>query len=66
MAKKKKGRRKWIIGGLVAIIGLIALSAYFRNASQPKGVEIEKGEADIRTIRESVSASPFSISTPLG
>lgn len=54
---KKKNNRKWIILGLILIIGALAATAYFQNASKPKGIEVEVSTSEIRTIRESVSAS---------
>ncbi len=56
MAKKKK-RRKWLIIGLVVILGLIAAAMYFKNASAPKGIEVEVAKTETRSIKESVSAS---------
>lgn len=57
MAKKKNSRRKWIILGLLLILGLIAASVYYRNSSAPKGIEVDVATAESISIKESVSAS---------
>ncbi len=57
MAKKKNSRRKWIILGLLLILGLIAASVYYKNSSAPKGLEVEVATAESLSIKESVSAS---------
>ena len=57
MATKKKKSRKWLIIGLLLILAAIAAAMYFKNASAPKGLEVEVSESETKSIRESVSAS---------
>ena len=58
MAKKKnKGRRKWIILGLLLLLGILAVSAYMRSQSKDKGLEVEVDASEKRNIKETVSAS---------
>ncbi len=58
MAKKKKGKnRKWLILGLLLVLAAIFAAMYFKNASAPKGIEVEVATSDTKSLRESVSAS---------
>lgn len=54
---KKKSNRKWIILGLILIILALAAGAYYKSKSAPKGLEVDLAESEIKTIKESVSAS---------
>lgn len=55
--KKKKKSNKWLIIGLVAIIGAMIVAAIFKGKSKPKGIEITTEKVEKRTIKETVSAS---------
>lgn len=57
MAKKTNKRRKWLLILLVAAVLAIAAAIYFKNKSAPKGEEVETAMTELRTIRETVSAS---------
>ncbi len=58
MAKKKKsGRRKWLILILLLIIAAIAAYVFYKKQTAPKGEEVETASTEIRTIKETVSAS---------
>lgn len=54
---KKKKSNKWLIIGLVAIIGAMIVAAIFKGKSKPKGIEITTEKVEKRTIKETVSAS---------
>ena len=55
--KKKKKSNKWLIIGLIAIIGVMITAAVFKGKSKPKGIEITVEKVEKRTIKETVSAS---------
>jgi HlyD family secretion protein len=55
--KKKKKSNKWLIIGLIAIIGVMIAVAIFKGKSKPKGIEITAEKVEKRTIKETVSAS---------
>jgi len=55
MADKKKRNR--IIIGLVVLLVILAAFALYQGSKKPKGTEVTLAEAEIRTIRETVSAS---------
>lgn len=55
--KKKSGRRKWLIITLLLIIAAIAAYVFYKNKTAPKGEEVETAKTEIRTIKETVSAS---------
>ncbi len=55
MAEKKKN--KWLIIGLIALLVLVIVAAYFKAKSRPKGTEVEMAEVAKRSINETVSAS---------
>ncbi len=55
--KKKKKSNKWLIIGLIAIIGVMIAAAIFKGKSKPKGIEITAEKVEKRTIKETVSAS---------
>ncbi len=55
MSDKKKRNR--IIIGLVSVLVILASVALYRGSKKPKGTEVTLAEAEIRTIRETVSAS---------
>lgn len=57
MADKKKKRKNWVIWGLLGVLLLMIVGAYFKGKSRPKGKEVEMGVAEERTINETVSAS---------
>ena len=54
---KKKSNRKWIIIGLILVLGLLAALAYFRSQKGPDGIEVEVAKTENRSIKETVSAS---------
>ena len=54
---RKKSNRKWIIIGLIATIGVLAAAAYMKTQNQDDSIEIETSKSEMRTIRETVSAS---------
>ena len=55
--KKKSGRRKWIILGLLlALVAIVAFVGY-KNSSAPEGEEVDIAQTAERTIKETVSAS---------
>ncbi len=56
MAQKKKSR-KWLILGLLLLIGILGVAAYFKAKSKPKGTEVTVEEVEKRSILETVSAS---------
>jgi HlyD family secretion protein len=55
--KKKKKSNKWLIIGLIAVIGAMVAAAIFKGKSKPKGIEITVEKVEKRTIKETVSAS---------
>ncbi len=55
--KNKKKSNKWLIIGLVLIIGAMIAAAIFKGKSKPKGIEITTEKVEKRTIKETVSAS---------
>jgi len=55
MAKSRT--RTWILLGLLAIIAGIAAYAFYKKSTEPKGVGVDLGKAQLRTIDEQVSAS---------
>lgn len=55
--KKKKKSNKWLIIGLIVIIGAMIGFAVFKGKSRPKGLEITVKKVEKRTIKETVSAS---------
>ncbi len=55
MSKKKK--RNWLVYGLIALIVLLLVFAYFKAKSKPKGEAVEIEKVSTRTILETVSAS---------
>ena len=55
--KKKSNKRKWILAGLLALVGAIIAIVYFRGQNAPKGEEVEVDIVQKRTIEEAVSAS---------
>jgi len=57
MEKKKKKSNKWLIIGLIAIIGMMIAAAVFKGNSKPKGTEVTVEKVERRTINETVSAS---------
>ena len=54
---KTKKDRKWVIGGLVGLLIILMVGAYFKGKNRPKGKEVEMAEAAKRSIKETVSAS---------
>lgn len=54
---KKKKSNKWLIIGLVVIIGALVAAALFKGNGKPKGIEITTEKVEKRTIKETVSAS---------
>ena len=56
MAKKKGGSRN-IFLGLLALVLLMLLFAFFKNKNKKEGLEVEVGKVEKRTIYEKVSAS---------
>ena len=57
MARRRKSNRKWIIIGLIAVIAILAAVAYMRSKNKDDSVEVETAKSELRTIKESVSAS---------
>lgn len=55
MAKNKN--RKWLIIGLVVVLGALAAAAYMKGKSKPKGEQVYMEKVNKRTISETVSAS---------
>ena len=55
--KKKSGKRKWILLGLLLTIVGIAGFVIYKNKTAPKGEVVDTAKAEKRTIKESVSAS---------
>ena len=55
--KKKSGKRKWIIIGLLLAVAGIAGFVFYKNKTAPKGEVVDTAVAQKRTIKESVSAS---------
>ncbi len=55
--KKKSGKRKWILLGLLLAIVGIAGFVIYKNKTAPKGEVVDTAKAEKRTIKESVSAS---------
>jgi HlyD family secretion protein len=54
--QKKKGPN-WLLIGLVGIIAILAVAAYFKSKNKPKGIEVEMGKVEMKTIYETVTAS---------
>ncbi len=54
---KKKSKRKWIIIGLVVVIAILALFAYYQSQNRDDAIEVETSTSELRTIKETVSAS---------
>ncbi len=57
MARKKNNRRKWIILGLVLLLGAILAAVFFNGQSDDEGIEVETTLSKKRSIKETVSAS---------
>ena len=57
MTKAKKKNRKWLIIGLIALVGILVAVAYMKSKNKPKGVEVTTENVTKRTILETVSAS---------
>lgn len=57
MTKKTNKSRKWLVIALIAVVIAIAAAIYFKNKSAPKGEEVETAQSELRTIKETVSAS---------
>lgn len=55
MAEKKN--KKWLIWGLIALLLLMLVAAYFKAKNRPKGTEVEMATVVKRSISETVSAS---------
>lgn len=54
---KKKKSRKWLVPLLIIGLLLLAIAAYFKGQSKPKGQEVTVEEVAKRTIVETVTAS---------
>ena len=54
---KKKGGSKRILLGLLGLVVVMLLFAFFRNKNKKEGLEVELGKVEKRTIYEKVSAS---------
>ncbi len=54
---KKKGYNKWLILGLIGIVGLLIAVPVIKGKSKPKGLKITVEDTQKRTIKETVSAS---------
>lgn len=52
-----KGSNKWLIIGLLAVAGLIAVALFVKGKSKPKGVKVDVESAAKRTVYEKVAAS---------
>ncbi len=58
MAKKKKsGKRKWLILGLLLTVIAIAAFVFYKKNNAPEGIEVDTAKAELRDIKETVSAS---------
>ena len=57
MTKAKNKNRKWIIFGLLLLVGILMAVAYMNSKNKPKGVEVTTENVTKRTILETVSAS---------
>jgi len=57
MTKGKKKNRKWLILGLIFLVGILMAVAYMKSKNKPKGVEVTTENVTKRTILETVSAS---------
>lgn len=55
--KKKKGGKRWLIWVLLLVTLAIAAFVFFKYKSAPQGEEVETAKSEIRTIKETVSAS---------
>lgn len=56
MAKKSK-KGLFITLGILALLALLAFAAFMKNKSKPKGTEVKIEKSELRTIKETVSAS---------
>ncbi len=57
MADKKKKNKNWIIYVLVALVAIMTAVAIFSNKGKKKGLAIEVGEVEKRTLIEKVAAT---------
>jgi len=57
MSKPKKKSSKWIILTLVGVLVLLMVIAAIKARQKPKGESVETAKAELRDIRETVSAS---------
>lgn len=55
--KTKKKNNKYLLWGLIALLVVMVIGAYFKGKSRPKGTEVEMSESVKRSINETVSAS---------
>jgi HlyD family secretion protein len=53
----KKKRSKWLILGLLGLFTALIAFAVVKSKNKPKGIEVEMGKVESRTILETVSAS---------
>jgi HlyD family secretion protein len=52
-----KKKRNWLLWGLLGTLAILGSIAYFKGKSKPKGIEVEMGKVEHKTIYETVSAS---------
>lgn len=57
MANKKKKSKSWIIFALVALVAVLTAVAIFSKKGKKKGIAIEVGEVEKRTLIEKVAAT---------
>jgi HlyD family secretion protein len=57
MTKTKKKSGKWIIWGLIGLLAILIAAAAIKARQKPKGEMVETEKAELRVIRELVSAS---------
>jgi HlyD family secretion protein len=54
---QKKRRPSWLLIGLIALVAILMAAAYFKSKNKPKGIEVEMGKVESKTIYETVTAS---------
>jgi len=57
MARKKNNKRKWIILGLLLVLGAVVASALLKGNNGDEGIEVEVSPSEKKSIKETVSAS---------
>ena len=57
VAVKKKSKTKWIILGVILLVVLLAVGAYFKNKGNEPGIPVTTEKAVIKTITQLVTAT---------